>query len=572
MRSLYLSCVLLVAVFKNMVCHPVFSERILERSTDLFPSYDYVIVGGGTSGLVVANRLSENKNTTVLVIEAGTFHKNEDFITIPLVTTPNLPFLGTGPRNTIYDYNTTSTPQPHLVNRPLALPAGEVIGGSSAINGMIFMRGNAAEYDYWEELGNPGWNWEGLLPHFKKSEHFTPAEEEGVQEWGTGYDVNVRGEGGFVKNGFSRFVWPSAKNFLNAFLELGVSYIKDSLSGLNTGVFFFLLSITPDSQERSTSRSFLPPSSHITARPNLHVLTSHTVTKILFSSTSSNYSSTNSTEPRAIGVEFAAGVDEERYTVNVRKEVILSAGAQRTPQLLQISGIGRRGVLKNLGIEIMVESEGVGENHQDHLLFTTFSPALNVEVQYGNLSTNTTWAAEMRKLYDDKRDGPFTTASPNISSFLPLATILNDTSNFTLDTLKSVSYSKNSSQYLLPSAPSSVLAGYQLQHQTLTSNLLSTNTSHMGVIGGDTIIAPAIQLPFSRDRVSISSTSAFDPPLLKPNYLSHPIDLLQLTIAFNYTRFMRTAPSLRSVSFTESYPGLNITTQAQIEGFVRERW
>ncbi|APA10116.1 hypothetical protein sscle_06g048860 [Sclerotinia sclerotiorum 1980 UF-70] len=570
MRSLYLPCALLVAVFKNVICDPVSSGRILDRSTDLLPSYDYVIVGGGTGGLVVANRLSENKNITVLVIEAGTFHKNEDFITIPLITTSNLPFLGTGPRNTVYDYNTTSTPQSHLVNRSLDLSAGKVIGGSSAINGMIFMRGNAAEYDHWEELGNTGWNWKGLLPYFKKSEHFTPAEKQDVQEWGIGYDADVHGEGGLVKNGFSRFIWPSTKNFLTAFLELGVSYIKDSFSGLNTGVFFFLLSITPDSQERSTSQSFLPPTSDISTHPNLHVLTSHTVTKILFSSTSSKHSSMNLTESHAIGVEYAAGKHEESYTVNARKEVILSAGAQRTPQLLQISGIGRRDVLGNLGIEVVVESEGVGENYQDHLLFTTFSPAPNIEVQYGNLSTNATWAAEMRELYDEKRDGPFTTASANVFSFLPLATILNGSAPSTFDTLQSLSHSKNSSQYLLPSTPSSVQAGYKLQHQILTSNLLSTNTSHIEIIVGDSIIAPAIQLPFSRGRVSISSTSIFDPPLLNPNYLSHPIDLLQLTIAFNYTRFMRTAPSLQAISFTESYPGPNITTQAQIEEFIRE--
>lgn len=88
-----------------------------------------------------------------------------------------------------------------------------MIGGSSAINGMIFMRGNEAEYDHWEELGNSGWNWDGLLPHFKESEHFTPADEEEVQEWGIGYDAKVHGEAGFVQSGFSRFVWPSTSMF-----------------------------------------------------------------------------------------------------------------------------------------------------------------------------------------------------------------------------------------------------------------------------------------------------------------------------------------------------------------------
>ncbi|KAM0142197.1 hypothetical protein ACHAO1_001410 [Botrytis cinerea] len=590
-----LSFVLFLSIFHDVACHPVFSGKVLERSADLLPIYDYVIVGGGTSGLVVANRLSKNANTTVLVIEAGNFHKNEDFITVPLITSANLPVLGNGPLGSIYDWNTTSIPQLNLGNRSLDLPAGKVIGGSSAINGLAFMRGNAAEYNHWEELGNSGWNWEGLLPYFKASEHFTPADEEEVQDWGIEYDANVHGESGFVQNGYANFFWPSTSkslpaqfvllifariresnlkpppgNFLGAFFELGVSYIKDSFAGLNAGgVFFIISSITPDTKERSTSQSFLPPSSNLTFRPNLHVLTSNTVTKILFS-TPSNYSSTNSKEPRATGVEYAAGVNEEKFTVNAEKEVILSAGAQRTPQLLQISGIGRRDVLEDLGIDVIVESEGVGENYQDHILFTTVNNAPNIAIQTGNLSTNATWLAEQLELYHEKREGPFTTASANVFAFLPLATILNGSSPSTLSTLQSLSQSKNVSQYLLPSTPSSVLAGYKLQHQILASNLLSTNTSHMEMIVSDGIIIPAIQLPFSRGRVSISSTSSFDFPLLNPNYLSHPIDLLQFTVAFNYTRFMRTTPSLQAINLTESYPGSSVTTQAEIEEYVRQ--
>ncbi|TEY80427.1 hypothetical protein BOTCAL_0038g00250 [Botryotinia calthae] len=499
---LSLSFVFFLSIFHDVACHPVFSGKVLERSADLLPIYDYVIVGGGISGLVVAN------HTTVLVIEAGNFHKNEDFITVPLITTANLPVLGNGPRGSIYDWNTTSRPQSNLGNRSLDLPAGKVIGGSSAINGLAFMRGNAAEYNHWEELGNPGWNWEGLLPYFKASEHFTPADEEEVQDWGIEYDATIHGESGFVQNGFSNFVWPSTKNLLNAFFELGVSYIKDSLAGLNTGVFFIILSITPDTQER---------------------------------------------KPRATGVEYAASVNEEKFTVNAKKEVILSAGAQRTPQLLQISGIGRRDVLEDLGIDVIVESE-----------------APNIAIQTGNLSTNATWLAEQLELYHEKREGPFTTASANVFAFLSLATILNGSSPSTLPTLHSLSQSTNVSQYLLPSTPSSVLAGYELQHQILASNLLSTNTSHMEMIVSDGIIIPAIQLPFSRGRVSISSTSAFDFPLLNPNYLSHPIDLLQFTVAFNYTRFMRTTPSLQAINLTESYPGSSVSTQAEIEEYVRQ--
>ncbi|TGO59033.1 hypothetical protein BOTNAR_0170g00090 [Botryotinia narcissicola] len=563
------SFVFFLSIFHDVACDPVFSGKVLERSADLLPIYDYVIVGGGTSGLVVANRLSRNANTTVLVIEAGNFHKNEDFITVPLITTSNLPVLGNGPRGTIYDWKTTSVPQSNLGNRSIDLPAGKVIGGSSAINGMAFMRGNAAEYDHWEELGNSGWNWEGLLPYFKKREHFTPADEKEVQEWGIEYEANVHGENGFIKNGYPNFVWPSTKNFLDAFFELGVSYIKDSLAGLNAGVFFIILSLTPDTKERSTSQSFLPPSSNLTVRSNLHVLTSNTVTQIIFS-TPSNYSSETSKEPRATEVEYAAGVNEEKFTVNAKKEVILSAGAQRTPQLLHISGIGRSDVLEDLGIDVVVESEGVGENYQDHLLLTTVNNAPNIAIQTGNLSTNATWLEEQLELYHEKREGPFTTASANVFAFLPLATILNSSSPSTLSTLQSLSQSTNVSQYLLPSTPTTVLAGYKLQHQILSTNLLSKNTSHMEMIVSDGIIIPAIQLPFSRGRVSISSTSAFDFPLLDPNYLSNPIDLLQLAVAFNYTRLMRTDSSLQAINLTESYPGSRVTTQAEIEDYVRE--
>jgi len=192
----------------------------------------------------------------------------------------------------------------------------------------------------------------------------------------------------------------------------------------------------------------------------------------------------------------------------------------------------------------------------------------NIAVQYGNLSTNATWAEEMRTLYDEKREGPFTTASANIFSFLPIATILKSiNSSSTLLTSPSLS---NISQYLPPDTPSSVLAGYTLQHNLLTRDLSATNTSHLEIIVGDGVIVPALQQPFSRGTIRLNNTSAFSAPLINPRYLSHPIDLLQLSAALNYSRVMRATQALSEVGMVETYPGPNITTPAQIAEFIQQ--
>lgn len=241
---------------------------------------------------------------------------------------------------------------------------------------MVFNRGSKADYDRWEELGNPGWTFDHLLPSFKNAEHFTPSEKQLAEQWGIEYVPEFHGEDGNVQSSFPKFVWPSTSedhhgilftgmlnridlgNFIDSMKELNVPILKDAMGGNATGAYWFLLSLNPKDETRSTSQTFYTPS-----RPNLHLLTTNQVTKLLLN--------TEGSEPKIRGIEYAAGENAQKSQVLVEKEVILAAGALHSPQILELSGIGDARVLTQLGIKTVVDLPGVGANYQDHLLLVT---------------------------------------------------------------------------------------------------------------------------------------------------------------------------------------------------------
>ncbi|KAL3418008.1 GMC oxidoreductase [Phlyctema vagabunda] len=524
-----------------------FPGRIVQRSK-LLKKYDYIVVGGGTSGLVVANRLTEDPGVTVLVIEAGHFDKQEDFVTIPLITSGNIQQLGAGPEGGIYDWNLTGVPQPELKGRSVQTPAGKVVGGGSVLNGLVYNRGSKIEYDRWEELGNTGWNFDALLPYFKKAETFTPPDPA----LGIEYDPNYHGNTGFVESSFPRFVWPSTRNFINALKELSVKILTDSMGGDAAGGYWFTLSLKAKDQTRSSARGFYKPE-----RPNFHLLTDYQVTKVLFQRRKSKVV--------ASGVEFSAGANRTRHSLPVSREVILAAGTLHTPQLLQVSGIGDGRYLSSLGIKPVVDLQGVGRNYQDHLLAATVH-TVDIPVNAGNLS-NITWSAEQRALYDSKREGPYTTTSANFIAFLPLDTFTN---NETAVTIASDSSAQIPSQYLASDTPIEVLAGYTAQHELLTRGLTSKSTAHLEFILSDNIIIPTLQQPFSRGSIRINSTSIFARPVIDPRYLSNPLDLKVLVEGFKYSRTIRTTRALQEIGIQEVFPGTSVDTDEEIEDFIRD--
>jgi choline dehydrogenase len=296
-------------------------------------SWDYVIVGAGSAGCVLANRLSADPSKRVLLLEAGG-SDNYHWIHIPV---GYLYCMG-NPRT---DWGYKTVEEPGLNGRSLAYPRGKVLGGCSSINGMIYMRGQAADYDGWRQLGNPGWGWDEVLPLFRKSErHHSLAEP-------------FHGRDGELHVERQRLSWPILDAVREAAEEIGVPKIDDFNAGDNFGSAYFEVNQKAGFRFNAV-RAFLSP---VRNRSNLTVLTKAQAERILFSG------------KRATGLELR--LNGEPVQVDAAGELILSAGAIGTPQLLQLSGVGSGELLSRHGIAVRHELPGVGENLQDHLQIRT---------------------------------------------------------------------------------------------------------------------------------------------------------------------------------------------------------
>lgn len=296
-------------------------------------SYDYVIVGAGSGGCVLANRLSADPRNRVLLLEAGG-SDNYHWIHIPV---GYLYCMG-NPR-TDWGYRTAS--EAGLNGRALAYPRGKVLGGCSSINGMIYMRGQAADYDHWRQLGNPGWGWDDVLPLFIKSENHHALSGP------------FHGQGGELRVERQRLSWPILDAVREAAEELGVPKVNDFNAGDNEGSSYFEVNQKAGIRF-SAARAFLKP---VRDRKNLRVLTGALAERIVFS------------QNRAAGLELR--LDGRPARVGVEGELLLAAGAIGTPQILQLSGVGPGELLQEHGIPVVQELGGVGENLQDHLQIRT---------------------------------------------------------------------------------------------------------------------------------------------------------------------------------------------------------
>lgn len=300
-------------------------------------SYDYIIVGAGSAGCVLANRLSEDANTTVLLIETGGSDRS---IFIQMPTALSIPM-----NTKKYAWQFETEAEPHLDNRKMHCPRGKVLGGSSSINGMVYVRGHAKDFDEWAESGATDWDYAHCLPYFKKSEQWALADKhpETSEYRGSEGPLGVN-NGNEMKN-------PLYKAFVDAGVQAGYMDTPDYNAQQQEG--FGPMHMTIKNGVRwSTANAYLKPA---LSRPNLTVVTHALVHKVLL------------TDKTATGIRYER--KGKIIEVRVNKEVILSAGSIGSPHLLQLSGIGAKETLESAGIKCEHDLPGVGENLQDHLEF-----------------------------------------------------------------------------------------------------------------------------------------------------------------------------------------------------------
>ena len=294
-------------------------------------TYDYVVVGGGTAGSILVNRLSAS-GASVCLLEAGPTDWHP-FIHIPAGYIKNI----YSPKLT---WNFKSKPEPATGNRSFALPQGRVLGGSSSINGLNYVRGQPADYDQWAQMGNAGWSYTEVLPYFKRSE----------RRIGPGDDA-VRGRSGELPITDLDLIHPVCEAFIEGAAQMGIPRNPDYNSGDQAGTGYFQRTVSKG-YRYSAAKAFLNPARK---RQNVNVRTNAHAGKILFDGT------------RAIGVQYLRNAREtDQSEVHARREIILCAGALNTPKLLQLSGIGPANLLSDLGIHVRANLPGVGNNLRDH--------------------------------------------------------------------------------------------------------------------------------------------------------------------------------------------------------------
>ncbi|KAG8628193.1 hypothetical protein KVT40_004066 [Elsinoe batatas] len=540
----------------------------LPLNSPLLPAYDYIIVGGGASGLTVANRLSEDPSVTVLVIEAGEADQAEPSVRSPFLAGQNIA--------SRYDWNITTAPQTYLDNNARRIPQGRVLGGGTTIGGLLWGRPNKGDLDDWTESYFAGLS--------RRQEVAGPTAQE----------LDSFGYTGPVQISYPAYAYNQSSSILAGLNELGFPNMADMSSGAMSGAAVLPLTVDPSTNERSDARTaYLEP---YLARPNLNIVTGQTATQLLFDNSSSlttpasafNGSTaipsllplqsgvgqrSEDTQSAALigswswkrsqranlphlirrqqvpntflrpaglrisGVELATNATSVRRSVSATQEVILAAGTINTPQLLKLSGIGPSQELQARQIASRIDLVGVGANLQDHYLLSLTYPSRSSRFTSGGLVPDLTNATS--------------SLGPQEAIVLPpLARISNRTTQLT-----AIIQSQTIAEYLLSGTDTTIITGFQAQRTLLLEAFLSTTRSRT----------------LSRGTVTLASSSPFEAPIVDPRYGANSADIeLLIESVMLAERLFMTAP-FRTTNSSALRSIMSSSNMQIIVQLVRER-
>ena len=456
------------------------------------PSYDYVVVGAGSAGCVLANRLSEDPAIHVLLLEAGGRNRHPS-VTIPAAFSQQF--------HTARDWDLHTDPEPACDERSLYVPRGKGLGGSSAMNAMLYVRGRPLDYDLWEAGGATGWGWDAVKPYFLRAEDNARGASDD------------HGVGGPLRVENPRSPRPITRTFLEAAEAAGIPYIPDYNGPEQDGAA--LVQVTQRAGRRwSTAKAYLEPAA---GRPNLTVVTGAQVRRVVVDG------------GRATGVEYKDRLGRTRVATAGR-EVVLSAGALASPQLLMLSGIGPADQLREHGIPVIVDAPGVGENLQDH----PYQVCIWDVPGGGSLADAEKPAALAEWVL--RKTGPLTSTLAEAFAFVRSR----------------------------PGLPAPDLQ-FHFAPAYFVDNGATVYDGHAATFG------PVLITPRSRGHVRLRSSDPGDKPHILTNSLSDPQDVAALVAGVRLAREIAATAPMRAVLGRELFPGDGIQDDVEIEDDLRRR-